>query len=75
MDKPLSLRIQEFQKTITEVIGNSGLPIFMIKYILKDLQDEIERVANDYAQKEIDEYYESLKQSEEKEEKPTKDKK
>ena len=29
----------------------------MIKYILKDLQSEIDKLTNDFAQKEISEYY------------------
>ena len=60
MDKPISLRIQEFQKNISNIIGESELPIFMIKFLIKDLCVEIDNIANDFAQKEIAEYYQSL---------------
>ena len=60
IDKPISLKIQEFQKNISAVIGESELPIFMIKFLIKDLCSEIDNVANDFAQKEIAEYYQSL---------------
>lgn len=63
MDKPVSLKIQEFQQNISNVIGESGLPIFMIKYILKDLQVEIDELANQFAQQEISQYTESLNAS------------
>ena len=68
MNKPLSLRIQEFQQNISNIIGESELPIYMIKYIIKDLLSEIDNIANDFAQKEIQEYQESLKEESEKEE-------
>jgi len=64
MNKPMSLKIQEFQQNISNIIGESELPIFMIKYILKDLQSEIDRLTNDFAQKEINEYYQSQKTEE-----------
>lgn len=64
MDKPISLKVQEFQQNISNVIGESELPIFMVKYILKDLQAEIDRLTNDFAQKEIEEYYQSQESKE-----------
>ena len=63
MDKPLVLKIQEFQKAMTSVIEQSGLPIYILKYQIKDLLAEIEKLENDFAQKELQEYYQSQQQT------------
>ena len=63
MDKPLALKIQEFQKAMTSVIEQSGLPIYILKYQIKDLLAEIEKLENDFAQKELQEYYQSQQQT------------
>ena len=65
MDKPLSLKIMEFQKDISEVISKSDLPIYILKYQIKDLYDEVNKLANDLSQQEIDEYYQSQEKQEE----------
>ena len=65
MDKPLSLKIQEFQKNISDIISNSELPIYILKYQIKDLYDEISRLADDFAQRELAQYYQSQQQTEE----------
>lgn len=66
MDKPLPLKIQEFQKQISEVISNSEIPIYILKYLIKDLYSEIDVMSNEFAQKELSEYYQSQEQTEEK---------
>ena len=65
MDKPLSLKIQEFQQNVTQIIQQSGLPIYILKYQIKDLLSEIEKLENDFAQREINEYYQSQQNEEE----------
>jgi len=65
MDKPLSIKIQEFQQAISKVIDQSELPIYILKYQIKDLLFEIEKVEQNFTQKEISEYYKSQEQSEE----------
>lgn len=65
MDKPLSLKIMEFQKDISEVISKSDLPIYILKYQIKDLYDEVNKLANNLSQQEIDEYYQSQEKQEE----------
>jgi len=65
MDKPLPLKIQEFQQSISHIIQDSGIPIYILKYQIKDLLSEIENLEQDFAQREINEYYESQKQTEE----------
>jgi len=64
MDKPLPLKIQEFQQAITEIIGNADIPIYILKYQIKDLLSEIEKLEQDFAQQELNEYYQSQKTEE-----------
>ena len=66
MDKPLPLKIQEFQKEVSDAIAKSELPIYILKYLIKDLYSEIEVMSNEIAQKEVNEYYQSQNESEEK---------
>ena len=62
MDKPLALKINEFQKAMSSVIEQSGLPIYVLKYQIKDLLAEVEKLENEFAQKELAEYYQSQQQ-------------
>ena len=66
MDKPLPLKIQEFQQAVSQLIEQSGLPIYILKYQIKDLLSEIEKIEADFAQQELTQYYQSQKQTEEK---------
>ena len=65
MDKPLPLKIQEFQKEVSDAIAKSELPIYILKYLIKDLYSEIDAMSNEFAQKELSEYYQSQNKSEE----------
>lgn len=62
MDKPLPIKIQEFQQAITDVIGKADLPIYILKYQIKDLLAEIEKLEQDFAQQEVNQYYQSQEQ-------------
>jgi len=62
MDKPLPIKIQEFQQAISKVIEQSELPIYILKYQIKDLLSEIEKLEQTFAQQEIDQYYKSQEQ-------------
>ena len=64
MDKPLPIKIQEFQQAISKVIEQSDLPIYILKYQIKDLLAEIEKLEQDFAQQEINQYYQSQKELE-----------
>ena len=64
MDKPLSLKIQAFQREISNVISQAELPVYLLKYLIKDLYAEIDNLANEFAQKEIEEYNQSLQNAE-----------
>ena len=65
MDKPLALKIQEFQQAMSKVIEQSELPIYILKYQIKDLYSEIERIESEYTQQEIEQYQKSQEQTEE----------
>ena len=59
MEKPLPIKIQEFQQAIADVIGKADLPIYILKYQIKDLLSEIEKLEQDFAQQEVNQYYQS----------------
>lgn len=62
MDKPLSVKIREFQQNVSHIIEQSELPIYILKYQIKDLLSEIEKLEQTFAQQEIDQYYKSQEQ-------------
>ena len=64
MDKPLVLKIDEFRKEMVSVIQQSDLPIYILKYQIKDLLAEVEKIENELSQKELQEYYQSQQQTE-----------
>ena len=71
MDKPLPLKIQEFQQAMTDVIGKTDLPIYILKYQIKDLLSEIEKLEQSFAQQEVEQYYQSQQTEEETSEEET----
>ena len=46
MNKPITIKYEEFKKQLTDVINQSGLPAFVIGLILRDYLDEAKAVAN-----------------------------
>ena len=66
MDKPLPLKIQEFQQAVSQLIEQSGLSVYILKYQIKDLLSEIEKVEAEFAQQELTQYYQSQEQTKEK---------
>ena len=71
MDKPLPLKTQEFQQAIAKVIERSNLPVYILKYQIKDLLSEIEKLEQDFARQEINQYYQSQETKEETSEEET----
>jgi len=65
MDKPLSLKINEFKNSISDVVSNAEIPIYILKYLIKDLYEEIDNMVTNISNKEIKDYYESQKETEE----------
>ena len=68
MDKPLALKIQEFQQNISDVISKSELPIYILKYQIRDLATEIDKLAENMAQEELQKYYQSQEEESKEEE-------
>ena len=45
MDKPLTVRADEFSQSVIFLANNSGLPAFVLSGILKDIQVELVQMA------------------------------
>ena len=41
MDKPLSLRIEDFERGLVQLINNSGLPVYIIEPLLRASMYEV----------------------------------
>lgn len=68
MNKPMSVALREFKEKIVEDVNSSGLPLFAIEPILKDLLSVVQMESERVYQMEKKAYEESLKPSEEMEE-------
>lgn len=42
MEKPISLRIREFRNNAVNLVNTSGLPLFIIEPILKDVYSAVQ---------------------------------
>ena len=62
INKPMSVAREDFIQGITNHINNSGLPLFVVESILKDLLMEVTMVAKQQAEAERAQYEEMLKQ-------------
>lgn len=64
MDKPLTVRADEFSQSVIFLANNSGLPAFVLSGILKDIQVELVQMAQKQLREDNDkwnEYQESVK--------------
>ena len=56
MDKPLSLRVREFESKLVEEVNKSELPAFCLKQILEKIYSQLTQIENqeikDYQEKE-----------------------
>lgn len=59
--KPLSLLKNEYICGIVELTNNSGLPLFVVEYLLKDLLGEVHRAANKQEEDELSSYNNMVK--------------
>ena len=59
MNKPFTLKIQETEKGIVEILNSSQLPAFVLKQILQGIYNEVDRLDNE----EIKKYQEEAKES------------
>ena len=51
MDKPITLQIEQFKQELIRLVNESGIPIFLLDYILKDLSNEIHILSKDQLKK------------------------
>ena len=66
MDKPISLVINEFKNNIQKAITDSQLNPVILEMIFKDIYLNIKEISVQYENKEIQQYKESLENTEEK---------
>ena len=68
MEKPITLQIEEFKKTIAESIQSSNLPAFLLDYIFRDFYSEIHLLNQSQSEQDKISYEASLKLKTEQEE-------
>ena len=68
MEKPITLQIEEFKKTIAESIQSSNLPVFLLDYIFRDFYSEIHLLNQSQSEQDKISYESSLKLKTEQEE-------
>lgn len=68
MEKPITLQIEEFKKTIAESIQSSNLPVFLLDYIFRDFYSEIHLLNQSQSEQDKISYEASLKLKTEQEE-------
>ena len=61
MEKPITLQIEEFKKTIAESIQSSNLPAFLLDYIFRDFYSEIHLLNQSQSEQDKISYESSLK--------------
>ncbi len=61
MEKPITLQIEEFRKTIAETIQSSNLPIFLLDYLFRDFYSEIHLLNQNQTQQDGVSYASSIK--------------
>lgn len=52
MEKPITVRIDEFKQSIVGLINNSGIPIVILQPLIKQLYEEISSFAAQQAEQE-----------------------
>lgn len=68
MDKPLSIRKEEFEQGLVQLINNSGLPSYIIEPIMKAYSLEVKELCRTQTENERQQYREALKEQETKDE-------
>ena len=58
MDKPITLQIEQFKQELIRLVNESGIPVFLLDYILKDLSNEIHMLSKDKLKKDETAYQE-----------------
>ena len=61
--KPVSMIRMEFISSLTELINNSNLPLFIIEPILKDIYNDVRIASQKQTEEEIKQYQKSIEQN------------
>lgn len=63
-NKPLSVALDDLKKLLTYNINTSGIPLYLVKYVLNDIVLEVNVGAEKILQAERQTYNKSVKESE-----------
>lgn len=66
-EKPITLKVEELKENIAATLNESGLPIFLLDYIIKDLYNEIHILSENQLLKDKQSYAKSQEESEQEE--------
>lgn len=56
MDKPLSVRKEEFESSLVQLINNSGLPSYILEPIVKNYYSELKELSQIQTKQEREQY-------------------
>lgn len=59
--KPMTILKEEFIYNLTKLCNNSGLPLFVMEYILKDLYFEVKSLAKAQYESDLTKYNNAIK--------------
>lgn len=60
IQKPLALRKEEYIQILTQATNNSGLPMFILEYVLKELLLEVSSLAKEELKMSQNQYEEMI---------------
>ena len=63
MDKPLTLRVQEIQSKVVEILNDSQLPAYVLKIIIEELYRQLENIEIEEIKKYNEEHESQTKES------------
>lgn len=63
INKPVAMARDEFMKTLVRVTNESGLPLIIVEYVVRDFLGEVSRAAAQQASNEENEYKKMLTQT------------
>lgn len=55
-NKTLAVAMAELKEQIINSINESNIPLYLVKYVLKDIYDDVISIADAQIEKEIDQY-------------------
>lgn len=62
MEKPITMRIEETKESLVAVINESRLPAWLMRDVLRDIYEQVNRLAIQQAEQEKKAYLESEKE-------------